>query len=438
MQCRETLKINQAGHLEIGGCDTVDLAKQYGTPLYVMDEAYIRNVCAGYTATLDSVYPDYNVCYASKAFSTKAIYTIMREEGLGADVVSGCELKTALAGGMDADSIYFHGNNKLPEELAEAVKAGVHAVVIDSFYEMALLNDIAAQRNKRQSVMVRVNPGIDAHTHHFVQTSRVDSKFGFSIADGTAQKAIETIGTFENLSFIGIHCHIGSQIFELKPFELAVEKMTDFMVALGKVGIPVAELNMGGGYGVTYTEEDKPLEPRQYAEAIAKKVKACCAEKNLPAPHLVLEPGRSIVGEAGITLYTVGAIKEIKDIKKYIAVDGGMFENPRYALYRSKYDAVLANRMSDSAEETVTVAGKCCESGDMLVEDIRLPKAQSGDLLAILTTGAYHYSMAGHYNRNPIPPVVLVRDGRSDYMVKPESYERIMELDTYPVWIKKR
>ncbi len=438
MQCRETLKINQAGHLEIGGCDTVDLAKQYGTPLYVMDEAYIRNVCAGYTATLDSVYPDYKVCYASKAFSTKAIYTIMREEGLGADVVSGCELKTALAGGMDADSIYFHGNNKLPEELAEAVKAGVHAVVIDSFYEMTLLNEIAAQKNKRQSVMVRVNPGIDAHTHHFVQTSRVDSKFGFSIADGTAQKAIETIGTFENLSFIGIHCHIGSQIFELKPFELAVEKMTDFMVALGKVGIPVAELNMGGGYGVTYTEEDKPLEPRQYAEAIAKKVKACCAEKNLPAPHLVLEPGRSIVGEAGITLYTVGAIKEIKDIKKYIAVDGGMFENPRYALYRSKYDAVLANRMSDSAEETVTVAGKCCESGDMLIEDIRLPKAQSGDLLAILTTGAYHYSMAGHYNRNPIPPVVLVRDGRSDYMVKPESYERIMELDTYPVWIKKR
>ena len=223
MQCRETLKINQAGHLEIGRCDTVNLAKQYGTPLYVMDEAYIRNVCAGYTATLDSVYPDYKVCYASKAFSTKAIYAIMREEGLGADVVSGCELKTALAGGMDADSIYFHGNNKLPEELAEAVKAGVHAVVIDSFYEMTLLNEIAAQKNKRQSVMVRVNPGIDAHTHHFVQTSRVDSKFGFSIADGTAQKALETIGTFENLSFIGIHCHIGSQHFELKPFELAVE-----------------------------------------------------------------------------------------------------------------------------------------------------------------------------------------------------------------------
>lgn len=437
MKCRDTLQVNREGHLEIGGCDTVELAAKYGTPLYVMDEAYIRGVCDGYTQTLRDAYPDFRICYASKAFSCKAIYTIMAEMGLGADVVSGCELKTALSGGMDADAIYFHGNNKQAEELSEAVKAGVHAVVIDSFFEMALLNEIAAEKGKKQRVLVRVNPGIDAHTHHFIQTSKVDSKFGFSIADGSAVEAIRTVCSLENLSFAGIHCHIGSQIFELKPFELAVEKMTDFIAALKEKSIPVTELNMGGGYGVTYTAEDKPLAPREYALAIAQKLKECAAKKGLPRPRLILEPGRSIVGEAGITLYTAGAVKEIRNVKKYIAVDGGMFENPRYALYQAKYDAVVANRMREAPEEIVTIAGKCCESGDMLVPDIRLPRIHSGDLIAVLTTGAYNYSMASHYNRNPVPPVVLVNEGKADYMVRPESYERIMEMDAFPEWIKR-
>lgn len=434
MKTRETLRINENGRLEIGGCDAADLARTFGTPLYVMDEAYIRKVCRAFREVLQGI--DAQVCYASKAFSCKAIYKIMVEEGLGADVVSGGELYTALAAGLPADKMYFHGNNKSVRELTEAVAAGVHAVVVDSFYEIGLLNGLAAEAGKVQNVLVRVNPGIDAHTHHFIQTTRVDSKFGFSLADGTAEEVIRAINGLSNLRFIGLHCHIGSQIFELKPFELAVDKMTDFIRHLQELGIPVAELNLGGGYGVTYTAADKPLEPRQYVRAIVDKLNACVAEKGIPMPRLVLEPGRSIVGEAGVTLYTVGAVKDIKNVKKYVSVDGGMFENPRYALYEAKYEAVAAGRMTDALTETVTVAGKCCESGDMLVVDARLPEMHSGDLLAVLTTGAYNYSMAGHYNRNLVPPVVLAKDGKADYIVKPESYERVAELDALPGWLK--
>lgn len=343
MKLRDTLQINAAGHLEIGGVDCTDLVAKYGTPVYVMDEAYIRNVCRGYTELLREKYPASTVVYASKAFSALAIYKIVQSEGLGADVVSGGELYTARKAGMSADSIYFHGNNKTPDELEFAVRENVHAVVVDSLYEIELLQQIAHKHDTVQNVMVRVNPGIDAHTHRFIQTTRPDSKFGFAIADGTAAEIIRTISQKSNLRFIGLHCHIGSQIFELKPFVLAVDKMTDFIAELSREGISVAELNMGGGYGVTYTNEDKPLFPWQYVDAIVTQLKACVEAKKIAPPKLILEPGRSIVGEAGITLYTVGALKEIKGIKKYIAVDGGMFENPRYALYQSKYDALLAN-----------------------------------------------------------------------------------------------
>ncbi len=432
MKLRDTLKINEKGRLEVGGVDCTELAAQYGTPLYVMDEAYIRSVCRGYTELLSRKYPNSKVAYASKAFSTLAIYNIVRSEGLGADVVSGCELFTAIRGGMPASDIYFHGNNKSAEELAFAVRENVHAIVIDSLYEIELLNEIAGRQGKKQGVLVRVNPGIDAHTHRFIQTTRPDSKFGFSISDGTAANVIKTIVSKKNLEFTGIHCHIGSQIFELKPFELAVEKMTDFIAALSHNNIKVPELNLGGGYGVTYTSEDKPLAPFEYVDAIVNKLNECIASKNIAAPKLVLEPGRSIVGEAGITLYTVGAIKEIEGIRKYVAVDGGMFENPRVSLYQSKYDAVFANRALDKPCETVTVAGKCCESGDVLIENIELPAAKSGDILAVFTTGAYHYSMASNYNRNPVPPVVLVCNGESDYIVKPQSYEDIVSRDSVP------
>ena len=438
MKERDTLRINECGHLEIGGCDTVELARKYGTPLYVMDEAYIRKIARGYTDIMNSDYGDGLVCFASKAFSVKAIYEICKSEGLGADVVSGCELLTALDAGMDADNIYFHGNNKSPFELELAVKHGVHAVVVDSFFEMDVLESICASLNKKIKALVRVNPGIDAHTHHFIQTTRVDSKFGFSIADGTALEAIKSVSQRPHIEFAGIHCHIGSQIFELKPFELAVEKMTDFILAIKKeTGLKVSELNMGGGYGVTYTEEDKPLKPEEYVKAIVAKLNECISDKKIEKPRLILEPGRSIVGEAGITLYTVGAVKEIKGIKKYISVDGGMFENPRYALYEAKYEAVMADSMREEKTETVTVAGKCCESGDMLVVDAKLPRAQSGNLLAVLTTGAYNYSMASNYNRNPVPPVVLVNEGKSDYIVKPQTYEDIMSRDVYPYWSER-
>ncbi len=437
MKERVTLNINKSGHLEIGGCDTVSLAAKYGTPLYVMDEEYIRGICKEYNAILHEDYGDGLICYASKAFSAEAIYEICRQEGLGADVVSGCELLTALKAGISADKLYFHGNNKTPFELDMAVNAGVHAVVIDSFYEMELLENICAAVDKTVRALVRVNPGIDAHTHHFIQTTRVDSKFGFSISDGTALEAIRKVNALKHVEFVGIHCHIGSQIFELKPFELAVEKMTDFIVKINEeLNLTVKELNMGGGYGVTYTDEDKPLKPGEYVKAIVKKLCACVESKKILKPKLILEPGRSIVGEAGITLYTVGAIKDIKDIKKYISVDGGMFENPRYALYEAKYEAVLANRMNDEKTEVVTVAGKCCESGDILVESAKLPPAQSGDLLAVLTTGAYNYSMAGNYNRNPVPPVVMVNKGMSDYIVRPQTYEDVMSRDALPAWLK--
>lgn len=439
MKERSTLKVNTLGHLEIGGCDAVELAAKYGTPLYVMDEEYIREVAKSYKSVLDESYGDSLVCYASKAFSSKAIYAVCRSEGLGADVVSGCELETALAAGLSPDAIYFHGNNKTPFEIELGVKSGVHAFVVDSLYEIDLIDAIARQLNKTVGVLVRVNPGIDAHTHHFIQTTRVDSKFGFSVSDGAAESAIGKILTCKNLSFLGVHCHIGSQIFELKPFELAVEKMTDFLVSLReKSGVTVRELNMGGGYGVTYTDEDKPLKPYEYVAAIVKKLKECVAEKKLQAPRLILEPGRSLVGEAGVTLYTVGAIKDIKCVKKYLSVDGGMFENPRYALYEAKYEARLANRMNDEPTETVTVAGKCCESGDMLVIDARLPKAESGDILAVFTTGAYNYSMASNYNRNPVPPVVFVRGGKAEYAVRPQTYQDIMARDEIPSWLEEK
>lgn len=438
MKTRETLYANKDGQLIIGGCKATELAKKYGTPLYVMDEDYIRSVCKSYLKVLDEKYKNSLVCFASKAFSCKAIYKIVASERLGADVVSGGELYTALSAGTDADKIYFHGNNKTERELNEAVQAGVHAVVIDSFDEVDLLDGIARNANKTQKVLVRVNPGIDAHTHRFIQTTRVDSKFGFSISDGAAIEAIKKILGKKNLKFTGLHCHIGSQIFELKPFCIAVDKMTDFIKKLNdELKCEVEELNMGGGYGITYTAEDKPLEPYQYVEAIVDRLIQDTKEKKITPPRLVLEPGRSIVGEAGITLYTVGAVKDIKDVKKYISVDGGMFDNPRYALYEAKYEAVLANKANAKAEETVTVAGKCCESGDMLVVDAKLPKAERGDILAVLSTGAYNYSMASNYNRNAIPPVVLVKGGKSDYIIKPQTYEDLASRDVCPTYLSE-
>ncbi len=443
MNKRETLKINQNGHLEIGGVDCVALAEQFGTPLYVFDETYIRKMMRIYRNTLLEKYNGNGmVLYASKAFSCQAIYRIADEENIGVDVVSGGELYTALQASFPAEKIYMHGNNKLDYEIGEALDAGIGCIVADAYSEIDKIDAEAKKRGIIQKILLRINPGVEAHTHAFVQTATTDSKFGFSLADGTAENVTAYAMQKENVHLCGYHCHIGSQIFEKQSFVLAVEKCVDFAAEMKtKLGFNLETLNMGGGFGVWYTDEDRKIPPEGYAEyldALIQAVKTKTAERGLPLPFLVIEPGRSIVGEAGVTLYTVGAIKEIPGVKKYIAVDGGMFDNPRYALYQSKYTPVLANRATEEATEIVSIAGKCCESGDIIAVNVSLPKAESGDILAILSTGAYNYSMAMNYNRNMIPPCVLVNEGKAEYIVRPQSYADINRNDVIPARLTKK
>ena len=442
MNERETLKINSLGHLEIGGADAVDLAKEFGTPLYVFDEKHIRNMMRVYKRTIENEYDgNGQVLYASKAFSCKAVYAIANDENIGVDVVSGGEFYTALKAGFPANRIYMHGNNKLFRELEYAVENGIGNIVVDSYSEADILNGIAAQHGVKQNVLIRTNPGIEAHTHAFVQTARTDSKFGFSINDGAAEEITRHVLTKKNLVLKGYHCHIGSQIFEKQSFVLAAEKVMDFIAKMKKsLGFEVAELNIGGGFGVWYTDEDPKLKLCDYADylkALIDAVKSKAKEHGLNKPYLLIEPGRSIVGEAGVTLYTVGAIKDIPGIKKYVAVDGGMFDNPRYALYQSKYTVILADRANEKCTERVTVAGKCCESGDLIAVDVPQQKEKIGNILAVLTTGAYNYSMASNYNRNFIPAAVLVKDGKAEYIVKPQTYEDIVRNDVIPGRLKK-
>lgn len=443
MNERETLKINAKGHLEIGGADCVQLAQQFGTPLYVVDEAYIRKMMRIYRDTLENKYNGKGmVLYASKAFSCKAVYRIADEEKIGIDVVSGGELYTALQAGFPAEKIYMHGNNKLDYELGEALDANIGCIIADAYSEIDKIDNEAKKRGIVQKILLRINPGVEAHTHAFVQTATTDSKFGFSIQDGTAENATVYALSKKNVKLEGYHCHIGSQIFEKQSFVIAVEKTMNFAAEMKeKHNFTLSTLNLGGGYGVWYTDEDKKIQPEGYAEyieALIEAVKIKANEKNMPLPYLLIEPGRSIVGEAGITLYTVGAIKDIPGVKKYVAVDGGMFDNPRYALYQSKYTPVLANRASEDATEIVSIAGKCCESGDLIAVNVALPKANSGDILAILSTGAYNYSMAMNYNRNLIPPCVLVNEGQAEYIVRPQTYEDLVRNDVIPHRLSKK
>ena len=433
MNQRETLKINSANHLEIGGVDCVDLVKTYGTPLYVMDQQYIENMCQIYSETLKTEYGDGMIAYASKAFSCKEIYRIVKAMGIGADSVSGGELYTALSAGFPMEKICFHGNNKSKAELTFAVENKVGYIVIDSYLEADILNDICIEKNTIQNVLIRVNPGVEAHTHHFIQTAKIDSKFGFSLSTGEAEEISLYVNAKSYLNLVGLHCHIGSQIFEEKSFILAVEKMTDFYKELKEnYGLNFDVLNMGGGFGIYYAEGDAKKSWQEYAnyiKTISTALKKCVDEKGLKKPYLILEPGRSIVGEAGITLYTAGAIKNIRGVKDYIAIDGGMFDNPRYALYQAKYSVVSAGRMNEPCTNKYTIAGKCCESGDIIAEDVMLPSTNSGDIIAVLSTGAYNYSMSSNYNRNFVPPVVMVKDGKSRYAVKPQTFEDLIRND---------
>ncbi len=442
MNERETLKINEKGHLELGGADCVELAKRFGTPLYLFDEAYIRNMMRVYRNTLAQKYEGKGmVLYASKAFSCQAIYRIADEENIGIDVVSGGELYTALQAGFPAEKIYMHGNNKLDYEIGEALDAGVGCIVADAYSEIDKIDAESKKRGITQTILLRINPGIEAHTHAFVQTATTDSKFGFSISDGTAEKATAYAMDKQNVHLAGYHCHIGSQIFEKQSFVLAVEKCMDFAANMReKLQFNLETLNLGGGFGIWYTDEDRKINPEGYAEyleGLITAVKEKAVEKNMALPFILIEPGRSIVGEAGVTLYTVGAIKDIPSVKKYVAIDGGMFDNPRYALYQSKYTPILVNRANEEATEIVSIAGKCCESGDIIAVNVALPKAESGDILAILSTGAYNYSMAMNYNRNKIPPCVLVYEGQAEYIVRPQTYEDINRNDVIPKRLQK-
>ncbi len=428
------LKVNDRGNLEISGCDATDLAKEYGTPLYVMDEEIIRQNCRRYKQAMDTWYDGNGlVLYASKAFCTMAVCRIVQQEGLGLDVVSGGELYTAVKAGFPMEKVYFHGNNKTPEEIAMGIEHGIGRFVVDNQTELKSIERIAGEKGKRVKVSFRVKPGVDAHTHEFIQTGQIDSKFGVALENGEAHEIIAQAAKMKNIDVVGVHCHIGSQIFDLQPFELAAEVMLNFIADIReKYAVHITELNLGGGFGIQYTEKDDPLEYDRFIEAVSKVVKRICHEKGLGEMFMLMEPGRSIVAPAGVTLYRVGSVKEIRDIRKYVSIDGGMFDNPRYALYKSEYTVLLANNPTASRTEIVTIAGKCCESGDLIAKDIAMPQAKPGDIVAVLATGAYNYSMAMNYNRNGKPPVVLVNDGKSRLIVKREDYSDIIRNDIIP------
>ncbi len=434
-----TSKINSKGHLEIGGCDVTDLAKQFGTPLYIVDEALVRQRAREFMEAFRATGMRHQVAYASKAFCVMAMCRVAEEEGMSLDVVSDGELYTALQAGFPAERIHFHGNNKTPEEILMALEANIGCFVVDNFNELHLLNALAGEQGKRVNVLLRITPGVEAHTHDYISTGQQDSKFGFDLGNGTAFQAIETAISLPNLQVLGVHSHIGSQIFEVEGFRMAVEKVSAFAVEIrDKLSHTFTVLNLGGGFGIRYVEGDQPLPLGTYVQAIADAVRTTCEQASFPLPEIWIEPGRSIIGDAGTTLYTVGTSKDIPGVRKYIAVDGGMTDNPRPALYESKYEALLANRANDAAEEVVSVAGKCCESGDMLIWDLNLPTVQSGDLLAVFCTGAYNYAMASNYNRIRRPAVVFVKDGQADLVVARETYENIVGNDVIPARLQKQ
>ena len=431
MLVSKNLAVNEQGHLTVGGMDTVELAKEYGTPLSIMDEGLIREHCRSFRESMDKYYGGQGlVCYASKAFCCKAMCRIMLEEGLGLDVVSEGELYTALSVGFPPEKLCFHGNNKTDHELSYALENGVGRIIVDNIYELERLDRLAEKTGRTANIMYRIKPGIDAHTHNFIMTGQIDSKFGFALETGEAYEAVKKAIECSHINLVGLHCHIGSQIFDIDPFVKAAEVMLTFIAKIkDELGFEVKELNLGGGFGIRYTEEDAPVGYDKYMEKVSEKVKEVCAEKNVKLPFILIEPGRSIAAPAGITLYTVGGRKEIPNIRTYVSVDGGMGDNPRYALYQSKYDVEVANKANLPKTETVTVAGKCCETGDLIGEGMPIQPVEPGDILAVLATGAYNYSMSSNYNRIPKPPVVMIRDGKSRVVVKRETFEDIVRND---------
>ncbi len=431
MYVSDCISVNENGHLTVGGCDTVALAEQYGTPAYIYDENEIRNNLREFRKSIDENYGGNGlVVYASKAFCCKEMCRICAQENTGIDVVSGGELYTALSVGFPAERIVFHGNNKTYAELEAAVKSGVGRIVVDNIYELKTLDSIAAKHGKVAGIMFRIKPGVDAHTHDFIKTGQIDSKFGFALETGEALEAVKATVGMNNVKLRGLHCHIGSQIFDVDPFELAATVMLDLYKKIkDEIGLELGELNLGGGFGIKYLESDSPKPYGDYMASVSKVVHEHSAKLGLKTPFILIEPGRSVVGAAGLTLYTVGAVKEIPDIRTYVSVDGGMCDNPRYALYKADYEILCANKANEERSQIVTVAGKCCESGDLIQENTALQAVEPGDILAVLSTGAYNYSMASNYNRIPRLPVIMVKDGEPRIVVKRETYEQVAACD---------
>lgn len=426
----ETAAVNEAGHLVIGGCDTLDLLRRFGSPLYVFDERTLREKCREYVREFGRRYPSSTVVYAAKAFINLAIAQIVNQEGLGLDVVSGGELAVALAAGFPADRIYFHGNNKSAEELGQALAAGIGRVVIDNFREIELLQGIAAELGRVQPVLLRISPNVDPHTHAHTTTGTLDTKFGIPIETGQAEDAVRRLLAADRLDLRGLHAHLGSPIFELEPYERATDILFEFAAQMRqRYQFELSEFSPGGGFAVQYVEEQPAPPASDYAEAIVRAVRRACARHDMPEPHLTVEPGRSTICRAGVALYTVGASKDIPGLRRYVSVDGGMADNIRPAIYGSRYEALLANRPLDPATETVTIAGKFCESGDILIRDASLPRLESGDVVAIPASGAYCLAMSSNYNHATRPSVVLVSAGAARIIRRRETFEDLMRLD---------
>lgn len=425
-----TRHVNNQGHLCIGGCDCVDLAKEFGTPLYIFDEVTIRTKCQEFRNEFANRYPDTRVIYASKAFLCTALARIIKEEGLGLDVVSGGELSIAQFVEFPKDMVYFHGNNKTTDELTQALNWGIGRVVVDNYAELELLDAIGAKMGVTQQILLRLTPGVDPHTHRHTTTGVLDSKFGFPIATGQAEKAVVRALSAPHLVLTGLHFHLGSPITDTSPYETAMEIVLDFAKAMSnKYGLHLKEFSPGGGFGVRYTTDSQVPLTADYAQAITSKLITLTDRLGLGRPRLVIEPGRAIVGQAGVALYTVGAIKEITGTRTYICVDGGMGDNIRPALYGAKYEALVANKVTEKRTVIATIAGRYCESGDILAKDLLLPPTNTGDIIAIPVSGAYSIPMSSNYNLVPRPAIVMVKDGKVRLIRRRESYQDLLRLD---------
>lgn len=417
----------EGNDLFIAGIKASDLARDYGTPLYVMDEQLLLDKCRGYINAFKVKEENNRVAFAGKAFLTMEMCRLINNEGLYLDVVSGGEVYTAYKSGFPMNKIYFHGNNKTLDEIDLGIKLGVGRFIVDNILEMTKINERAEVYNKKQDIYLRLTPGIEAHTHDYIKTGQIDSKFGFAPVGNIIMDAVKKALSLDNINLVGLHCHIGSQIFETEPFKDTAEVMLKFINDIKQeTGHIIEELDLGGGFGIYYSEGDKPKEIDDYCNVILDSVNKVCNDLGLKKPILTIEPGRSIVANAGTTLYTVGSIKEIPNVRKYLSVDGGMTDNIRPALYNAKYEALVANKALDQIADKVTVAGKCCESGDILMKDIDIQKAESGDVLAVLSTGAYGFSMASGYNKIPRPAVIFVRNSEARIVVKRQSYEELI------------